>query len=174
METDAQETAEVESDGAEDRTAQLADAKALADERYKELQYARAEIENVRKRAERIAADRLSAGRRALLVKFLPVLDNLQRALTYEDSEGLRGGLQATLKGFESLLAAEGVKPIEVVGKPFDPRMAESIQSREVPAGDDDLVLEEVQRGYKLGDELLRPAQVVVSKRAKNADEPSA
>ncbi len=173
METDAQETAEVERDGPDDRAAQLADAKALADERYKELQYARAEIENVRKRAERIAADRLGAGRRALLGKFLPVLDNLKRALTYEDSEGLRDGLQATLKGFEALLVAEGVKAVDVVGKPFDPRIAESIQSREVPEGDDDLVLEEVQRGYVLGDELLRPAQVIVSKRA-NDDEPSA
>lgn len=173
METDAQETAEVERDGADDRTSQLADAKALAEERYKELQYARAEIENVRKRAERIAGDRLGAGRRALLGKFLPVLDNLKRALTYEDSDGLRDGLQATLKGFEALLAAEGVKPVEVVGKPFDPRIAESIQSREVPEGDDDLVLEEVQRGYVLGDELLRPAQVIVSKRASH-DEPGA
>jgi molecular chaperone GrpE len=53
------------------------------------------------------------------------------------------------------------------VGKPFDPRIAESIQSRDVEDGDDDLVLEEAQRGYVLGEDLLRPAQVVVSKRAR-------
>ena len=73
--------------------------------------------------------------------------------------------MQATLKGFEALLASEGVKAVEVVGKPFDPRIAESIQSRKVEDGDDDVVLEELQRGYALGEDLLRPAQVVVSKR---------
>jgi molecular chaperone GrpE len=165
METDAQEAVLADAAGENDLAAELAEAKALAEERYKELQYARAEIENVRKRAERIAADRLSAGRRALLGKFLPVLDNLQRALSFEDSAGVRGGLQATLKGFEALLAGEGVKAVDVVGKPFDPRISESIQSREVEDGDDDVVLEELQRGYTLGEDLLRPAQVVVSKR---------
>jgi molecular chaperone GrpE len=165
METDAQEAVLADEAGENDLAAELAEAKALAEERYKELQYARAEIENVRKRAERIASDRLSAGRRALLGKFLPVLDNLQRALSFEDSAGTRGGLQATLKGFEALLASEGVKAVEVVGKPFDPRIAESIQSRKVEDGDDDVVLEELQRGYALGEDLLRPAQVVVSKR---------
>ena len=59
--------------------AELAAMQALADERYAELQYARAEIENVRKRAIRLAEDRLTHSRKQLLVKFLPVLDNLQR-----------------------------------------------------------------------------------------------
>ena len=162
METEA-ETAETVAESTVE--AELADAKALAEERYKELQYARAEIDNVRKRAERIASDRLSAGRRSLLGKFLPVIDNLQRALGYEDSGELRGGLQATLKGFEALLASEGVRAIDVVGKPFDPRIAEAIATREASDGEDDLIVDEAQRGYMLGDELLRPAQVVVSKR---------
>jgi molecular chaperone GrpE len=145
--------------------AELAAAKALADDRYRELQYARAEIDNVRKRAERIAAERLSAGRRALLGKFLPVIDNLQRSLAYDDSDGLRGGLQATLKGFEALLESEQVRVLEVVGKPFDPRLAEAIATRESTDLDDDVVVEEAQRGYSLGEELLRPALVVVAKR---------
>lgn len=151
--------------GNDDAAAELAAAKALADERYRELQYARAEIDNVRKRAERIAADRLSAGRRSLLGKFLPVIDNLQRSLAYDDSEGLRGGLQATLKGFESLLESEQVRVVDVVGKPFDPRQAEAIATRESPDVEDDIVVEEAQRGYTLGEELLRPALVVVAKR---------
>jgi molecular chaperone GrpE len=152
--------------GAGDRgAADWPPAKALADDRYRELQYARAEIDNVRKRAERIAAERLSAGRRALLGKFLPVIDNLQRSLAYDDSDGLRGGLQATLKGFEALLESEQVRVLEVVGKPFDPRLAEAIATRESTDLDDDVVVEEAQRGYSLGEELLRPALVVVAKR---------
>jgi molecular chaperone GrpE len=152
------------SEEASGAAAELAAAKALADERYQELQYARAEIENVRKRAVRIADERLGHARKALLGKFLPVLDNLDRALKFEDSADLRGGLQATLKGFEALLAGEGVVPLETIGKPFDPRAAEAILTRESDEHDD-VVLEELQRGYRLGEDLLRPAMVVVAKR---------
>ncbi len=165
-ERDVPTSPEFASDGL---AAELAAAQRLADERFRELQYAHAETENVRKRAERIAADRLTAGRRALLGKFLPVIDNLQRSLSYDDSEGLRGGLQATLKGFEALLASEGVKTLELLGKPFDPHVAEAIATRESADVEDDVVLEEAQRGYTLGEDLLRPAMVVVSKRSEGS-----
>ena len=181
METESQAAArEVERQAADvadlephDGAAELEAAKALADERYKELQYARAEIDNVRKRAQRIADERLLHGRKQLLGKFLPVLDNLQRALLYDnDSEGLRGGLQATLRGFEGLLQSEGVKAVEVVGKPFDPHVAEAIGTRETDEGEDDVVVDEAQRGYLLGEELLRPASVIVAKRAEARSTP--
>ncbi len=93
------------------------------------------------------------------------MIDNLQRSLAYDDSDGLRGGLQATLKGFEALLESEQVRAIEVVGKPFDPRLAEAIATRETNDVEDDVVVEEAQRGYSLGEELLRPALVVVAKK---------
>jgi molecular chaperone GrpE len=177
METEAQaaapEGAEALDTVSEAATAaELEAAKALAEERYRELQYARAEIENVRKRAQRSADERLSAGRRHLLAKFLPVLDNLQRAVLYNDSEGLRGGLQATLRGFEGLLQSEGVKLVEVLGKPFDPRLAEAIGTRETEDLEDDVVVDETQRGYLLGDELLRPASVIVAKRTEARSAP--
>ena len=124
-----------------------------------------AEMENVRKRALRTADERLAHARRALLAKFLPVLDNLQRALAFEDGEGLRGGLNATLKGFEGILAGERVVPFDTLGKPFDPHVAEAIATRETTDYDDDVVLDEVQRGYRLDEDLLRPAMVVVAKR---------
>jgi molecular chaperone GrpE len=148
-----------------DLAAQLDAARALAEERLGELAYARAEIENVRKRAQRIADERLLSGRKQLIGKFLPVLDNLQRALVYDDGDVLRNGLQATLKSLEVLLAGEGVTPLETVGKPFDPHLAEAISTRESADHEDDLVLEEAQRGYRLGEELLRPALVVVAQR---------
>ncbi len=146
--------------------AELAEARALADERYQELQYARAEIDNVRKRADRAALERLAYGRRQLIERFLPVLDNLQRALTFEDSQALRGGLQATLRGFEGVLTSEQVIALETVGKPFDPRVAEAIATRATSDYPEDTVLEEAQRGYRMGDDLIRPALVVVAKRS--------
>jgi molecular chaperone GrpE len=145
--------------------AKLAAAEALCEERYTELQYARADVENARKRAAKNAEDRLVHARKALIVKFLPVLDNLRRAMAFEDGDGLRGGLNGTLKGFESLLASEAVVTIETVGKPFDPHVAEAIATRESSEYEDDVVIEEAQRGYRLGDDLLRPAMVVVAKK---------
>ncbi|GAC1502321.1 MAG: hypothetical protein NVS1B2_27560 [Vulcanimicrobiaceae bacterium] len=118
----------------------------------------------MRKRAIRSADERLVSNRKALLAKFLPVLDNLQRALAYDDSEGLRGGLGATLRSFENLLVGETVVPIETLGKAFDPHVAEAIATRDSSEHDDDVVVEDVQRGYRLGDELLRPAMVIVAK----------
>jgi len=122
-------------------------------------------VENVRKHAVRTAEERLVAGRKMLLAKFLPVLDNLRRAMAFEDGEGLRGGLNGTLKGFEALLASEQIVAIDTVGKPFDPHVAEAIATRETTEHEDDIVLEEAQRGYRLGDELLRPAMVVVAQK---------
>ncbi len=184
MDTEAQsvgaDSGETDADQAEQEAAlepqgpaaEIAALKALADERYRELAYARAEIDNVRKRAERTAFERVGHGRRQLLAKFLPVLDNLQRALAFDDSQALRGGLQATLKGFESVLAGEAVVAIETVGKPFDPHVAEAIATRETSEHEDDIVVEEVQPGYRLGDDLLRPAMVIVAKHAPPTDVP--
>jgi molecular chaperone GrpE len=166
-ESDVQVAEPSPSDGA---VAELAALKALADERYAELQYARAEIENVRKRAVRIADERLTTSRKQLLGKFLPVLDNLQRALSFGDSQDLRGGLQATLKGFEALLASEGLVAVETVGKPFDPHVAQAVSTQETSDHDDDVVISELQAGYRIGDDLVRPAMVVVAKRVESAE----
>ena len=94
------------------------------------------------------------------------MLDNLERALTYDPgSEGLRGGLAATLRGFESVLESEGVKAVSQKGKPFDPKFAEAIGTRPVSAGvPDDMVVEEAARAYVMGDDVLRAAQVFVAK----------
>jgi len=165
METDAQTSADDLRSEPDELEAKLAAAEKLAEERYQELQYARADVENARKRAARAADERLVSGRKNLLGKFLPVLDNLRRAMAFEDGEGLRGGLNGTLKGFESLLASEGIVAIDVVGKPFDPHVAEAIATRETTDHEDEVVLEEAQRGYRMGDELLRPAMVVVAKK---------
>jgi len=153
------------SEGAELR-AQLDAANAKADENYNRYLLAMADFENYKKRIDRQFADIALAGRRALLRQLLPVIDNLERALSFENaSEGLRGGVQQTLKGFESVLSAEGVRPIvDLVGRPFDPKTADAIATR--PAGDvaDDTIVEETQKGYMLGDEVLRPAKVIVAK----------
>jgi molecular chaperone GrpE len=100
-------------------------------------------------------------------VRFLPVIDNLERALQYDSSgESLRGGIEQTLRGFEAALAGQGVKAIDVKDKPFDPRLAEAIGTAQRDGVDDDTVIEVAEKGYSIGDELLRPAKVIVAQNA--------
>jgi molecular chaperone GrpE len=151
--------------GEGDLAAELAAARAKADENYNKFLYAMADFENYKKRIERQLAEIALGGRRAVLTKMLPVLDNLERALAFEDSDGVRDGLQATLRQFEAALESEGVKAISLKGQHFDPKLAEAIATQPAPDGvADDTVLEEARKAYTIGDEVLRPAQVVVSK----------
>jgi len=153
--------------GGGDLAAELATAKASAKENYDKYLYAMADFENYKKRMERQVADIATSGKRAVLAKMLSVVDNLERAVAFEDSEGLRGGLQATLRGFEQALASEGVKGVSLKGKPFDPRLAEAIATQPAPEGvDEDTVLDEAAKAYLIGDDVLRVAQVVVAKTA--------
>jgi molecular chaperone GrpE len=149
-----------------DLAAELTAVKAKAEDNYNKFLYAMADFENYKKRMERQIGEIAVAGRKSVLLKFLPVIDNLERALAFEiESEGLKGGLQATLRGFENALASEGVKAVSLKGKPFDPKMAEAIGTQPAPEGvADDTVLEEAAKAYLIGDDVLRVAQVIVAK----------
>ena len=148
-----------------DLESQLAAANARADENYNKLLLAMADFENYKKRFERRQTEMAEHKRRDLLKSLLPVIDNLERALSYngEETSSLREGVSQTLKGFEALLTSQGVKPLSVKGKQFDPAFAEAIAT--LPSNDGEgVVLEETQKGYTIDDELLRPAKVVVAK----------
>lgn len=149
-----------------DLSAQLAAANAKAEDNYNKFLYAMADFENYKKRMERQLGEISLSGRKSLVVKFLPVIDNLERALAYgTENEGLKGGLQATLRGFENVLAGEGVKAVSLKGMPFDPRLAEAIGTQPAPDGvDDDTILEEATKAYVHGDDVLRVAHVIVAK----------
>jgi molecular chaperone GrpE len=151
-----------------DLDAQLAAANAKAEDNYNKFLYAMADFENYKKRMERQLGEIAMSGRRSLIAKFLPVIDNLERALTYNtENEGLKGGLQATLRGFENVLAGEGVKAVSLKGLTFDPRLAEAIGTRPPPDGvAEDTVLEEATKAYIWGDDVLRPGHVIVAKSA--------
>ncbi len=153
----------------DDLRAQLDAANAKADDNYQKFLLAMADFENYKKRMERDIVSIVTDHRRKLLERFLPVMDNLERALQFDQSGGekLRGGIENTLRGFEAVLASEGVKAIEVKHKPFDPHVAEAIGTMPAPDGvDDDVVLEVAEKGYTIGEQLLRPAKVLVAKKA--------
>jgi molecular chaperone GrpE len=146
----------------------LAQADARAEENYNKFLLATADFENYKKRARRDIDAMVSLRRRNLLERFLPVLDNLERALSYEGSgDAVRGGLEQTLRGFEAVMAGEGVTAIDVKDKPFDPHVAEAIGTAAREGVDDDVVIEVAEKGYRMGDDLLRPAKVIVAKNAE-------
>ena len=152
-----------------DLRSELDSANAKADENWNKYLLAMADFENYKKQMEKRVHMIVSERRKNVLLRLLPVIDNLERALQYNASgdEKLRGGIEQTLKGFESVLASEGVKAIDVKGKAFDPRVAEAIGT--LPAQDgvvDDTVVEVAEKGYTMDDELLRPAKVLVAKGA--------
>src|SRR5579862_2010991 len=91
--------------------AQLAEANARADDNYNKFLLAMADFENYKKRIQRDIESIATSHRRVLLERFLPVLDNLERALqSSAGGDGLRNGIEQTLKGFAAVLAGEGVK----------------------------------------------------------------
>jgi molecular chaperone GrpE len=145
---------------------QLAAAKAEAAQNWDRFLRERAEMENYRKRQERMAGDRLRREKREILGKLLEVVDNLERALAFQDTmdrDALQQGMRMLQWQLDELLKAEGVTAASSVGEPFDPYVheaVESVASKDHPEG---VVIEEVRKGYKLGDETLRPARVKVS-----------
>jgi molecular chaperone GrpE len=147
---------------------QLAAADARANENYERFLLTVADFDNYKKRTERDLDSRVAARRRMLLERFLPVLDNLERALdSNAQGETLRSGLEQTLRGFEAVMANEGVRVIDVKGKPFDPRVAEAIGTSAASNGEaDDTVVDVAEKGYALGDDVLRPAKVIVAKHS--------
>ncbi len=153
---------------AEALRSELERARAQAQEQRDLYLRALADLDNYKKRTDRFIREQSDAGRRALLNRVLGVLDNLERAAAYRrqgtSAEQLVDGLLATIKQFASLLEAEGVKPVELTGKIFDPKVSEAVGTRVAPDKPANTVLDEARRGYMIGEDLLRPAQVIVSK----------
>jgi molecular chaperone GrpE len=133
-----------------------------------------ADFDNFRKRTRRELDDAYKRGKEELLRELLPVFDDLYRAVVHaeqaSDAKAVADGVGIVLTQFENTLGKVGIKRIDAVGGPFDPTVHEAIQQIETndhPAG---TVVAEVQRGYALGDRLVRPSSVVVAKPRPKGD----
>ncbi len=147
-----------------------------AEGRAREISAAYRRIEEERDAfRERLSRDlerRLDIARGDLMRKVLTVLDDLERALDAAraggDVEGLATGVGLVRDQLLRIMSSEGVEPLETVGRPFDPAVAEAVATEIVDdAARDNEVIEELQRGYTLGGTLLRPARVKVARRAQ-------
>ncbi len=133
-----------------------------------------ADAENFKKRLQREKEEQTRYANETFMRELLPVIDNLERALQHSadapNQEGLVDGLNMTLKGFFDTLARFGCTVIEAIGKTFDPNFHEAVSQEESSKVEPNTVLKELQKGYMLKERLLRPAMVIVSKPASEAE----
>jgi molecular chaperone GrpE len=125
-----------------------------------------ADFENFKRRSRQEAETRAAAQKESFIVELLPVIDNLERALASgasRDSAQFHQGVEMTLKQLQQLLRQHGVESDEIVGKPFDPHQHEALSQGHDSAHPDHTVLTVLQRGYRRGDKVVRPAKVVVN-----------
>ena len=163
-----------ESDRIAELEAQLEQARQAAAENWNKYLRERAEMDNFRKRQERIATDRLQREKKELFQKILGVMDNVERALAYQDTmdrQGLQQALRMVMWQMNEVMRGEGLTPVPTVGEVFDPYVHEAIEAVEDSDQPEGTVIEEVLKGYKLGDETLRPARVKVSAGNKQAQQ---
>jgi len=126
-----------------------------------------AEFDNYRKRVERERREQLDAMTSDALADLLPIIDNLERALQAPaggDIGSFRKGVELIHQQMTELLRKRGVKPIQTEGADFDPRFHQAVIHEASPDHREGEVIAELQRGYMLGDRLLRPAMVKVAK----------
>jgi molecular chaperone GrpE len=138
--------------------------KADRDQLFDRVARLQAEFENVRKREARERADFRDFAVGNTVEQFLPVLDNFRLALgSSATPEQLRTGVDLIVKQMEEILRSLNVQPIEAVGVTFDPRIHEALEKVERGDLPDHQVLDEVRRGYRIRERLLRPALVRVA-----------
>ena len=145
---------------------QLKQARQEASDNWNKYLRERADVDNIRKRQERITADRVQQQKKALFNKLLEVVDNVERALAYQDTLD-KQQLQQTLRMFHwqmnEVMRSEGINAVPTVGEPFNPYLHEAIEAVENSDQPEGTIVEEARKGYTLGDETLRPARVKVS-----------
>jgi molecular chaperone GrpE len=143
--------------------------KAERDALLDRLARLQAEFDNARKRAVREQQDFREFAAADVIKNFLPTLDSFERALKAAGagSADFRNGIELIYRQFQDALQKIGVQPILAMGQPFDPRVHEAVEMVDTTEVPDHHVLDELQRGYKYKDRLLRPAMVRVARNGR-------
>jgi molecular chaperone GrpE len=159
-------------DGAADQVErdldELGETKRERDEYLELAQRTRADFENYRKRVAKETSEALARGKAELARELLPVIDNLERALESGSDPGahepLVKGVSLVLEELRGRLAGAGVEAFDPKGEKFDPKLHEALSAHSAEGTEPGLVIETLEKGYRLNGQVLRPARVVVSK----------
>lgn len=136
-----------------------------------------AEFENARKRMDRDRQEFIKYASANLMVEFLNVLDNLERSVNaartkHQDYDAFIKGIEMVMSQVYEMLKKNGLEAIEAKGKPFDPHCHEILMQEETENFEDGIVMDEFQRGYKLGDRVVRTTKIKIAKKKETAVEP--
>jgi molecular chaperone GrpE len=157
------ETAEAAGEAAaEENVETLSERNAQLEDRYKR---ALADLDNYRKRSAREVERRVDESREALVRDWLEAVDTVDRAVAMAPENPIAEGLRMVLAQMEGILARQGVQRIGRSGEPFDPERHEAVGVRETDDVPDRTVVEVARSGFAMGDRVLRPAEVIVSRR---------
>jgi molecular chaperone GrpE len=136
-----------------------------------------AEFDNAKKRLEKEKLEFIKFAEGSLMLELIPIMEDFERALESankkHDIESLKKGIEIIVKHFKNLLTKKGLKEMEAIGKPFDPDLHEALLQEGSSEYPENTVLEEYQKGYFLGDMVLRHAKVKTSKQKTPKDEPT-
>ena len=150
---------------------QLNEKHDQAEQYLNQLKYLQADFDNYCKQNKKWTDDTIKFANGILITKLLKVLDTLELAIKNNnedrDKEALIKGVEITLKSFEDILKEEGLEKIESIGKKFDPTLHEALEQVETKKPPDNMVVEELRRGYVFKGKILRPSIVKVTKLIK-------
>jgi molecular chaperone GrpE len=163
-----EQTEAVQEDGGQeverDLDALLSDAQKERDEYLELAKRTKADFENFRKRVAGDVQAAQARGKAEVAREVIDAVDNLERALEADDSgDGLATGVEMVLKGLRETLQRNGIEQVDPKGEKFDPHRHEALSTQSVEGTESGVVVEVLQKGYTLGDHLIRPARVVVS-----------
>jgi molecular chaperone GrpE len=145
---------------------ELGEAKRERDEYLELAQRTRADFENYRKRVTKETSEALARGKAELARELLPVIDNLERALESapQAADALAKGVALVLDELRAKLRSAGVEAFDPAGEKFDPQLHEALSAQPAEGAEPGVVVETLEKGYRLDGQVLRPAKVVVSK----------
>lgn len=144
--------------------AKIEEQKEEIDEKDDRIKRLMAEFENFKKRSDKERLGMYNSVMGDVVMKLLPVLDNLEKAVAAESKdEQYKNGIEMVEKQFQDVLKANGVKEIESIGKPFDPSLHEAVSLVEDSNLGPKIIKEEYRKGYTIGDKVLRHSLVVVA-----------
>jgi|SRR5579863_3027913 len=167
---DIPQGAAVPGSAASSESAELQKLRGERDALLDRLARMQADFDNARKRAAKEQQDHRDYALADAVKTLLPVLDSFERALhvSAREKSELRSGVQLIYKQLQDALTKLGLRPIPSKGEPFDPHLHQAIEMVETTQAEDHQILEELQRGYKLKDRLLRPSMVKVARNPKH------
>ncbi len=152
----------------EEKNRMLEEKNKLENEYQKQLLYLRADYENLKKLAAREKAEYIKSTNEDLVKKLLPVLDSFECALKIEEireNKKIKEGIEMLYRQLYEILEKEGLKPVVAVGEKLDPFKHEALTQVQNSEVEEDIVLEEFQKGYTFNSKVIRTSKVKVSKR---------